>query len=596
MSGIASMVRKAAARVRAADRRQVLVACAACALAIIVLLLLSEGLLDHDIWRSADRDAFYPLGHYNTTPHMAATVAILSIWGPFSCWRCFDPLVRRYMAGCFMLFAGWMLVVIVKYAVVWDPAVELLWYCFYVPILLVPMLCVFTAFRAAGVDGRPAVVRCRRALLAINALLLVVVFTNGIHHAVFSFDATDPDWFENYEYAPLYYVVYAMAVGQFVAFFAVLFANAYRQLRGAIVTVSLVCALAVVYGLAYVLRVPFFFSGNFSLSYTWFVCVAIELCFDFGIIPAFAHYGRLFQTLPMDVKVFSLSAERGDGPIYATFQAGPVSPQGRSCVEACATGPVRLISDVTPDVVYHAQRISGGITLVTEDISAISSRRRVLEQRHAALRSSCALLEQERLMRERLREQESERALYDEVDQSISEALGRARELMCQVEGLPGDEAVFKLTIAKMLISYCKRKGGIVLARRSDCDFEREKLQLIVGELVTDLQTAGVSCGALVETGEMIPVDAVSVLYDCLYDFSIASLYCVDPVLMMYFSDYSDGAIEMRLALSTGELRNLAESEEMQELRVLLDGRDVAYRLTGEEGSLVLVVVVRKER
>ena len=136
MSGIASMVRKAAARVRAADRRQVLVACAACALAIIVLLLLSEGLLDHDIWRSADRDAFYPLGHYNTTPHMAATVAILSIWGPFSCWRCFDPLVRRYMAGCFMLFA-----------VVWDPAVELLWYCFYVPILLVPMLCAFCSRR-----------------------------------------------------------------------------------------------------------------------------------------------------------------------------------------------------------------------------------------------------------------------------------------------------------------------------------------------------------------------------------------------------------------------------------------------------------------
>lgn len=595
MSGIASMVRKAAARVRAADRRQVLVACAACALAIIVLLLLSEGLLDHDIWRSADRDAFYPLGHYNTTPHMAATVAFLSVWGPFSCWRCFDLRVRRYMAGCFILFAGWMLIVIVKYAVLWDPAVELLWYSFYVPLLFVPMLCVFTALRAAGVDERPSVVRCRRLLIAANALLLALVFTNGLHHAVFSFDAADPDWAENYEYAPVYYAVYAMAVGQFVAFFSLLFANACRQLRGAIVTVSLICALAVVYGLAYVFRVPFFFSGNFSLSYTWFVCVAIELCFDFGLIPAFAYYGRLFQTLPMDVKVFSRSSEGGDAPILSTFRAGPVTSQGRACVKACAAGPVRLISDVTPDVVYHAQRVSGGITLVTEDISAISSRRRLLEQRHAALRSSCALLEQERLMRERLRKQESERALYDEVDQSISEALGKARELMCQVEGLPGDEAVFKLTIAKMLISYCKRKGGIVLARRSDCDFEREKLQLIVGELVTDLQTAGVSCGALVETGEMIPVDAVSVLYDCLYDFSIASLYCVDPVLMMYFSDYSDGAIEMRLALSTGELRNLAESEEMQELRALLDGRDVAYRLTGEEGSLVLVVVVRKE-
>lgn len=197
-------------------------------------------------------------------------------------------------------------------------------------------------------------------------------------------------------------------------------------------------------------------------------------------------------------------------------------------------------------------------------------------------------------MRERLRKQESEKELYDEVDRSISEALGKARELLAQAEGLPEHEAISRLTLAKMLVSYCKRKGGIVLARRGDADFEREKLQLIVGELVSDLQTAGVDCGALVETGEILPIDVVSVLYDCLYDFAIASLYCADPVLMIYFSDYSDGAVEMRLTLSTGEQRSLIDSEEVQELRAMLDARDVAYRLTGSDGMLVLVVVVRK--
>lgn len=562
---------------------------------MLAFLLFSECFLEHDIWRPVERDAVYPPNHYNTTPHMAVTIAFLSIWGMFSCWRCFDLKVRRYLIACFMLFAGWMLAVIVKYAVLWDPLVELLWYVFYIPMLFVPLLCVFMAFRVAGVDDRPVVVKCKTALLAIDAVLLAVVLTNGMHHAVFVFDASDPDWVENYEYAPMYYMVYAMAAGQFVLFFAILFANACRRLRGAIVVVSLICAMAIVYGMAYILRVPFFFSGNFALGYTWFVCVALELCFDFGLIPAFARYGRLFQTLPIDMKVFSRSSHGGEAPVFSTFRATPVSSQGLACVEACAAGPVRLISDAAPDVVYYAQRVSGGITLVTQDVSAISSRRRILEQRHVALRSSCTLLEQERLMRERLSKQESEKALYDEVDQSISQALGKARELMSQAEALSGEAAVFKLTIAKMLVSYSKRKGGIVLARRGDLDFEREKLQLIVGELVTDLQTAGVVCGALVETGEMVPIDAVSVLYDCLYDFAIASLFCVDPVLMMYFSDYNDGAIEMRLTLATGEGRNLVDSEEAQDLRTLLDGRDVAYRLSGDEGSLMLVVVVRKE-
>lgn len=595
MSKVASTIRKAVEHVRAAEEWKVIAACAACAALVIVLLLISEGFLDHAIWRPAERDELYPSGHYNTTPHMVVTVALLSVWGPFSCWRCFDSQVRRYMAACFVMLAVWMLVVIVKYAVGWDPLIELMWYSFYVPLLFVPMLCVFTAFRTVGVDDWPAVVGVKRALAAIDIVLLAMVLTNGVHHAVFAFDATGPNWSDNYEYAAMYYVVYAMAVGQFALFFALLFVHACRQLRGAIIIVSLICVSATIYGLAYVMRVPFFFSGNFSLSYTWFFCLAIELCFDFGLIPAFAHYGRLFKALPIDVKVFSCSAEEYDVPAYSTLQAGPISSQGRACVKACAAKAVRLISDLTPDVVYHAQRVSGGIVLVTEDVSVISSRRRALEQRRAALQSSCMLLEQERLMRERLHEQKSERALYDEVNESISDALEKARELMCQAEELVGDEAIFKLTIAKMLISYCKRKGGIVLSRRSDADFEREKLQLIVGELVTDLQTAGVSCGALVETGEMIPVDAVSVLYDCLYDFAIASLYCADPALMMYFSDYSDGAIEMRLTLSTGERYDLMESEEVRELRVLLDERDVAYRLTGEEGSLVLVAVVRKD-
>ena len=594
MSKIAMAVRRAGIRVRSAQKWQVLAACLVAALALLALVTLSQLVVDPATWREGERELLRPAHKYNTLPYMIATVAALSVWGPFSCWRCFDPRVRRYMMWCFNLFAAWMAMVILKYAVRWDVLTEALWYCFYVPLLFIPMLCLFAALRAAGVDDRPAVIRSKRVLFLLDVLLLLVVLTNGFHYAVFRFDRADPNWGGNYQYAPAYYAVYAMMVGQFLLFFGLLFTNARRQLRGTIFVVAFICALAVIYGLAYVFRVPFFFSGNFALSYTWFVCVALELCFDLGLIPSFAHYGRLFETLPIDVKVYSRPLDRAVDPMLYTEKASPVTAQGRACVQACTGGPVRLTSSATSDVVYRAQRGSGGVVLVTEDVSAISQRRLALEQRHRALRASCILLEQERLMRERLRKQESEKELYDEVDRSISEALGKARELLAQAEGLPEHEAISRLTLAKMLVSYCKRKGGIVLARRGDADFEREKLQLIVGELVSDLQTAGVDCGALVETGEILPIDVVSVLYDCLYDFAIASLYCADPVLMIYFSDYSDGAVEMRLTLSTGEQRSLIDSEEVPVLRAMLDARDVAYRLTGSDGMLVLVVVVRK--
>ena len=72
----------------------------------------------------------------------------------------------------------------------------------------------------------------------------------------------------------------------------------------------------------------------------------------------------------------------------------------------------------------------------------------------------------------------------------------------------------------KLLVAYCKRKGGLILAEKSDPDFNRERLELVFNETAADLRSLDIECAALVETSEVLPAATVSVLYDCLYDFA----------------------------------------------------------------------------
>ena len=85
------------------------------------------------------------------------------------------------------------------------------------------------------------------------------------------------------------------------------------------------------------------------------------------------------------------------------------------------------------------------------------------------------------------------------------------------------------LTEVKLLIAYCKRKGGLVLAGKSDPAFNRERLQLVFNETAADLRTLGIDCAALVDIKRVLPASTVSVLYDCLYDFAAAAFAAKQP-------------------------------------------------------------------
>ena len=168
-----------------------------------------------------------------------------------------------------------------------------------------------------------------------------------------------------------------------------------------------------------------------------------------------------------------------------------------------------------------------------------------------------------------------------------------------------------RLTKVKLLIAYCKRKGGLVLAGKSDPAFNRERLQLVFNETAADLRTLGIDCAALVDVKRVLPASTVSVLYD-LYDFAAAAFAASNPILMLFISDKAetgegpdDGAaagrqrrvVEMRAALEAEEsAQTEGYTRSLEELRRVLERRNVRFTLDIASDGATLAVQVNEDK
>ena len=73
-------------------------------------------------------------------------VGLLSVWGVSAHRRVVQPQVRRYLAAVSVLMVGWLILREVKFRFILDLNVErYLWYLYYVPILLTPLLALFVS-------------------------------------------------------------------------------------------------------------------------------------------------------------------------------------------------------------------------------------------------------------------------------------------------------------------------------------------------------------------------------------------------------------------------------------------------------------------
>lgn len=530
--------------------------------------------------------------HSSSIPLLVAAIAF-SIWGVLVYLRCLDYVLRRRLVAVATICALWMIEVILKYKSFMPFYATVLWYLYYVPMTLVPLLYQLCGLRLAGLEQHRAGRRYRTALWIAAILLIGFVLTNDFHQQVFHFDRSSDTWSNDYTYGWGYFAVLIWTAFNFVAFFILVGRSASFRIQRFSGTAALVLLGGAFFAISYALRVPWAWKLNFSLVYCVLCVVTLEICLDCGVIPSYHDIAGIFDTLPLDLKVLTRDLQE----VYATPVSKPIPAGVREELRAQELGHSHAFAVVSnPDVMYRSFPLLGGSALLAQDVSEVNELNRELAHRRMELQRQNELLTADYDLKAHLADQEAEALLVKDVDQALARALGEMYGLLSSLPPLTDEasshERYRMLQCAKMFVAYCKRKGSLTLAQHGESGFDRDRIQLIANEMASDLRTIDVDCASIIAIRRPMHASAVSALYDCVYDFAFFAYTTDHPALMYHLSDHDSCSVELRATLFSNDEEDLSQTPAAHELESALQGRNVAYRLEGEPGQLRMIVLM----
>lgn len=563
-------------------------------LAVLPALFASDPKLSNTVpaYSEVSKEVVDGLIHSSSIPLLVAAIAF-SIWGVLVYLRCLDYVLRRRLVAVATICALWMIEVILKYKSFTPFYATILWYLYYVPMTLVPLLYQLCGLRLAGLEQHRAGRRYRTTLWIAAILLIGFVLTNDFHQQVFHFDRSSDTWSNDYTYGWGYFAVLIWTAFNFVAFFILVGRSASFRIQRFSGTAALVLLGGAFFAISYALRVPWAWKLNFSLVYCVLCVVTLEICLDCGVIPSYHDIAGIFDTLPLDLKVLTRDLQE----VYATPVSMPIPAGVREELRAQELGHSHAFAVVSnPDVMYRSFPLLGGSALLAQDVSEVNELNRELAHRRMELQRQNELLTADYDLKAHLADQEAEALLVKDVDQALARALGEMYGLLSSLPPLTDEasshERYRMLQCAKMFVAYCKRKGSLTLAQHGESGFDRDRIQLIANEMASDLRTIDVDCASIIAIRRPMHASAVSALYDCVYDFAFFAYTTDHPALMYHLSDHDSCSVELRATLFSNDEEDLSQTPAAHELESALQGRNVAYRLEGEPGQLRMIVLM----
>ena len=563
-------------------------------LAVLPALFASDPKLSSIVpaYSEVSKEVVDGLIHSSSIPLLVAAITF-SIWGVLVYLRCLDYVLRRRLVAVATICALWMIEVILKYKSFTPFYATVLWYLYYVPMTLVPLLYQLCGLRLAGLEQHRAGRRYRTALWIAAILLIGFVLTNDFHQQVFHFDRSSDTWSNDYTYGWGYFAVLIWTAFNFVAFFILVGRSASFRIQRFSGTAALVLLGGAFFAISYALRVPWAWKLNFSLVYCVLCVVTLEICLDCGVIPSYHDIAGIFDTLPLDLKVLTRDLQE----VYATPVSKPIPAGVREELRAQELGHSHAFAVVSnPDVMYRSFPLLGGSALLAQDVSEVNELNRELAHRRMELQRQNELLTADYDLKAHLADQEAEALLVKDVDQALARALGEMYGLLSSLPPLTDEasshERYRMLQCAKMFVAYCKRKGSLTLAQHGESGFDRDRIQLIANEMASDLRTIDVDCASIIAIRRPMHASAVSALYDCVYDFAFFAYTTDHPALMYHLSDHDRCSVELRATLFSDDEEDLSQTPAAHELESALQGRNVAYRLEGEPGQLRMIVLM----
>ena len=454
-----------------------------------------------------------------------------------------------------------------------SPLSRYIWYLYYVPLTLVPLLMFLATLNVGKTD--PSEISRKWLFLFIPAGIIIIgILTNDLHGLAFPFTSGLENWRNGYSHGPFYYAAIGFFILGILGIMAVVFKNCTRRRFIKFLWIpSAVLTLGVIYFALYATHlgaqkplIQIFFEFPeftcFSLAGFWESLVLTHM------IPSNTNHEEFFRTS-------SIHAGLTDRDFSVRLKAASAAEPTKEQIEAAGQKAVFLDDG---DTLLKSRAVKGGHFYWTEDIKELNRINRELEDTGDYLLEETAMLDASTKIEEEHKRTEEQNRLYDSVAKALKPQLDTITEIL---DSLPENEDEFRETMkyTAILAAFVKRRSNLLLLKGAENRIKSEELKISVAESLEYVRLCGAFCCFDIAEGLTLDADTALFLYDIFEKTLEETLPAADAVFVRLSADEDTLTYYMEFGNPTGYV----SLEKEKETAKTLGGEITVERSDGAE-------------
>ena len=452
---------------------------------------------------------FGKLGYATVTLGLIRTmiyIGLYAAWGISIRERVVQAQVRRYLTVVSLLMVFWFAVRTMKYYFVTDPtATRYLWYLYYIPMLLIPLLAVYVSISL----GKPEGFRLPKWSLLFylpTLLCLLLVLTNDLHQLVFTFPAGEVWSDANNGYGVGYYIVFAWSVICALTAFIIMVVMARKSSREKYLPMIILSA-SIIYALIYASGAEWMqlIGGDITAALCLMFAGIFESCIHCGLIRVNTGYGTLFEAGTPGAQI----TDNDYIVRYTSVNARPFAKEVMRAAEGGAVNPDK-------NTMLKSHRINGGHVLWQEDITEITALLEQLEENKEKIAQGNAIEKENYDVKLKINSAREKNRLYSLLQQQTARQIELIGKLLERYDE-ERDEEMRRSLLARVAVvgAYIKRRGNLMFIMEGAQAVDIMELSRALDESFANIRLLGADCAVdCPKEGMLLCRDAARV-----YDF-----------------------------------------------------------------------------
>ncbi|MBQ7726207.1 MAG: hypothetical protein IJT66_03590 [Clostridia bacterium] len=545
---------------------------------LITVLLVLFALVCHSVARRVELPEFSRFLNFIRT---SVYIGLFSVWGVSAYRRVVQPQVRHYLVAVSILMVGWMILREIKFRFVINADIErYLWYSYYIPILLTPLIALFVSVLL----GKHELYRLPKKfslLYAPTVFLAALFLTNDLHQFAFRFPQDAPIWTEHgdYRYGAVFYAAMAWGVFCSLAAMIVMIAKSrWPKLRGLFWLPLMPIVLVLGYVVAYAFQLPVVAELGDIAAFESLVFISFfEICIRLGLIPSNTRYSDLFSASQ------ELSLQITDSSYAVCYAASGTKPFEKDLLLRAENGPVLLEGGKR----LHNMPIRGGHAVWVEDSTELLRQKKALQNAQTELNDRSEIVQMEVEEERKRKIVEEQNRLLDLLQHATQTQLDKVKALTDAYQASQEEEAKQKI-IAEIVVlgSFIKRRKDLLLSMEGNLFLHENKLISALDESFRSLRIFGISGGYAVHTGRAeIRGDFVTAIYDFFEDVLECVLNQAHYLNVSVMS--AGGGLRCSVMTDCTTPDTVRLSEQYPAMRVIRDAEGTQFLLPLEGGNAV---------